>query len=114
MSQHHLFLGHLRDSLLDRVPRYEAVNHDLVLLADTMRSRESLDVVVRIPIGVVDNDSVSGCKIDSQATGTSGQKEDELRGTGRVETIDGLLTQISGDAAINTLVLVARTVQEVF
>jgi hypothetical protein len=42
MSQHHFLLGDLGDPLFDRVLGDEAIDHDLVLLADTMGSRERL------------------------------------------------------------------------
>ena len=43
VGEHHLLLCDLRHSLLHRVLRDEAVDHDLVLLADTMSSREGLE-----------------------------------------------------------------------
>jgi hypothetical protein len=42
VSQHHFLLGDLGDPLFDRVLGDEAIDHDLVLLADTMGSRERL------------------------------------------------------------------------
>jgi len=42
VSQHHLALGHLRDALLNRVARHEAVDEDAVCLANAMCSTERL------------------------------------------------------------------------
>ena len=43
-----------------------------------MSAREGLDVVVRIPIGIVNDDGVGGGQIDAETTGASRQKEDEV------------------------------------
>ena len=114
MSQHHFFLSHLSDPLLDRVPGNESIDHDFVLLSDTMRSGQSLNVIVRIPIGVIDDDRVGSVQVDAQATGSGGQEEDELLGAFSIETINGVLTQCARDRAINSLVLVTLTFQKVF
>ena len=37
-----------------------------------------LDVVVGVPVGVVDDDGVCGCQVDSQTARTRGQQEAEL------------------------------------
>ena len=42
MRQHHLALGHLRDSLLHRVACHEAVDQNTVRLTDAMRTTERL------------------------------------------------------------------------
>jgi hypothetical protein len=95
VSQHHLTFSHLRDSFFDRISRYESVYHDLntkkkrdtetrtsettlgflafrlylVGLTDTMSTRERLDVVVRIPIRIVDDDGIGCRQIDTQTSG---------------------------------------------
>lgn len=67
MREHHLALGHLRDALLHAVARHEAVDHDLVGLADAVGAREGLDVVVGVPVRVVDDDGVGGGEVDAEA-----------------------------------------------
>lgn len=52
-------------AFFNAITRYETVNHDLVSLTDTMRSGEGLDVVVRIPIRIVNNDGVGRRKINT-------------------------------------------------
>ena len=42
MSQHHLTLGDLRDSFLDRVARHKAIDQHAVCLTDTMCTTERL------------------------------------------------------------------------
>jgi len=51
----------------------------------------NLDVVVRVPIGVVDDDCVSGIQVDTETSGPGRQQEAKLFGTFLVEAIDGVL-----------------------
>lgn len=57
----------------------------LVGLTDTMGSREGLDVIVRVPVRIVNDDSVSCGQVDPQASSTRGQQENELLGSGCIE-----------------------------
>ena len=41
-----------------------------------------LDVIVRVPVGVVDDDGVGGGQVDAQAPGPGGQQEGKLGGAG--------------------------------
>ena len=72
---------HLCDSFLHRASGNKPIDHDFVLLSDTMRPAKSLDVIVRIPIRVVDDDGVCRGQIDTQTTGTRGQEEHKLFGS---------------------------------
>lgn len=71
MRQHHFTLGNLRNSFFDRVTSDEPIDHDFVGLTDSVSSAERLNVIVRIPIGIVDNDGVSGGEIDTETSGSS-------------------------------------------
>ena len=51
----------------------------------------NLDVVVGIPIGVVDDDRVGCVQVDAETSGASWQQEGKLLGAILVETIDGVL-----------------------
>jgi hypothetical protein len=51
----------------------------------------NLDVVVGIPIGVVDDDRVGSVQVDAETAGSSRQQEGKLFGTILVEAIDGVL-----------------------
>ena len=82
MGQHHLLLRNLRDPLLDRAARYEAVDHDTIGLADTMGAAERLDVVVGVPVGVVDDDRVGGRQVDPETSSSRGEEEAKLRSIG--------------------------------
>ena len=48
---------------------FDRMRTHLIRLSDTMSTREGLNIVVRIPIGIVDDDSVSCGQVDSQTTG---------------------------------------------
>lgn len=50
------------------LPRDEAVDHDLVCLPDPVGPGEGLDVVVRVPVGVVDDDGVRSGQVDTQTS----------------------------------------------
>lgn len=59
----------LNDLLLNRVSRDEPVNIDLLLLADSVRPVHGLQVYLRIPVAVKQDDVVGGHQIDSETTG---------------------------------------------
>lgn len=111
VGQHHLPLGHLRDALLHAGAGHKAVDHHLVGLADAVGSAEGLvgeqrepsasrrtgtecavagcrylNVVVRVPVGVEDDDRVCGGQVDAQASGSSGEQETKLAGARSWET----------------------------
>uniref|UniRef100_A0A2M4D870 Putative secreted protein n=1 Tax=Anopheles darlingi TaxID=43151 RepID=A0A2M4D870_ANODA len=113
MREHHLTLGHLRDSLLNRITRHEPIDHHLVRLSNTMGTRERLYVVVRIPIGIVNDDRVSRGQINTETTGASRKEEAKLRCPRCIETIDRLLTDTARDATVNALVLIPKPLEEI-
>lgn len=53
----------------------------LTVLASDILRRLYLDVVVWVPVRVVDDDSVSCCQIDAQTPCSGGQEENKLRST---------------------------------
>ena len=71
-------VSYLCNSLLDRVPRDKSVDHDFVGLPDPVGAGEGLDVVVRIPVGIIDDDSIRCGQIDAQTSGSGGQQERKL------------------------------------
>ena len=68
---------------------------------------------MRVPVAVIDDDSISCSQVDAEAAGFSGQQEDELRRVGGVEPVNGLLPQLPGDATVYPLVPVAQTFEEI-
>ena len=59
-----------------------------------------LHVLVRIPVTVIDDDSVSSSQVDAQSASPSGQQEDEDVRV-RVEGPDGFLPVLPAHTAIN-------------
>lgn len=72
----------LGNPLFYGVTSNEAVDHDLVCLTDPVGTTEGLDVVVGVPVRVVNNDSVRCCQIDAQTPSTGRQQEGKLRRIG--------------------------------
>lgn len=60
------------------------------LLSDAMGTSHSLQIVLRIPIAIEDDDCVSRFKIDSQTSSSSGEEEDKVRRIRRIEVLDRL------------------------
>ncbi len=58
-----------------------------------------LQVLVGVPVGVVDDDGVSSCEVDSKAARARGQQEAE-DARALVEALDGGLAVLPLDAAI--------------
>ena len=51
---------------ISSLPRNESVDHDFAGLSDPVSPAERLDVIVRIPVGVVDDYSVSCRQVNSK------------------------------------------------
>ncbi|KDR09555.1 hypothetical protein L798_00514 [Zootermopsis nevadensis] len=68
MSQHHLPLGNLRHTFLNRVARHKSIDHYLISLTNSMSSGEGLNIIMRIPIGVIDNNGVGCCQVYTQTS----------------------------------------------
>ena len=64
MSQHHFLFCNLSHPFFDSVSSDKSVDHDFVLLTNTMSSGQSLNIVVRIPVRVINND----CKFKKNIT----------------------------------------------
>lgn len=63
-----------------------------------------------IPVGVIDDDSVSRCEVDAEAAGARGEQEDKhVRVT--VENTHGLLPLLPCNAAIDARGAVAQLLQ---
>lgn len=109
MGEHHLLFGDLGDTLLDGRARHEPIDHHLVLLADTMCARERLDVVVRVPVRVVDDDRVGRGQVYAKTAGARRQQETELLGTRCVKPIDGILPLRACYCAVDSFVFISVT-----
>jgi hypothetical protein len=65
-----------------------------------------LEILVRIEVRVVNDDCVGGGKVDTDASGTRGEEEDEVLGARRVELVHVLLAMQLVDIAVEAEVLV--------
>ena len=73
-----------------------------------------LDVIVRIPVAIVDDHRVRRGEIDAQAPCPGGEKKAELFSTRSVETIDGILSIGTRRFPVHSFVLVPVIFQEIF
>ena len=73
-----------------------------------------LQVVLRIPVRVVDDDGVGGGQVDAEAARARTQQEGEAVRVGLGVAIDGLLAQFAADATIDALVREAHLYEVVF
>jgi hypothetical protein len=105
--QHHLALGPLQNVLLHAAARHKAVDVDQRLLADAVGARHRLQVVLRVPVRVEDDDGVGCGQVDAQPARPRGQQEGKVAGVWRVEVLHGLVAQLGGRGAVEALVLVA-------
>ena len=69
-----------------------------------MTPRLRLQVVLWVPVGVVDDDGIGSRQVDAQAACTRTQQEDEAIGLGTREAVNGCLTQVPRDTTVNALV----------
>jgi hypothetical protein len=62
-----------------------------------------LEVVLRVPVAVEDDDGVGGGEIDAQTARPRRQQETEVLRAGRVEVIDRVLAQLALYSAVQPL-----------
>ena len=109
-----LALRTLEDLLLERVLDAQPVDGHGAGLADPVRAVLCLQVSLRVPIRVIQDDSVGGEQVDAQPARASREHEDEDVRAGRVERRHHLLALFSGRAAVEPAVLVATIEAIVF
>lgn len=63
-----------------------------------------LQVILGIPVGIVDDDGVGSRQIYAQTTCSRAQQEYEPVRIGFAESVDGLLPQTASDSAVDPLV----------
>ena len=80
---------------LARPAGQESVDVDRVLLPDPVRARHRLEVVLRVPVRVEDDDGVGRREVDAEAAGAGGEQEDEVARIRGVEVVHRLFLVIS-------------------
>lgn len=88
--------------LLDGVVGDQAQDYDLFLLADTMHSVLGLQIHLRVPIGVEDDDCVCSLQVQTQSTGSCAEEKDIILTVRLVEQLHSLLTVFGFSRAIET------------
>jgi hypothetical protein len=94
----------LQHPLLHAPLRDEPEHVNLLRLPDPMRAVHRLQVRLRVPVRVVQDDDVGGGEVDAEPAGAGGEEEDELLGAGLVVLVDGddavFVRRASVDAAV--------------
>jgi len=76
---------------------------NLILLSDSMSSGLRLKIVLRVPVGIEDNDGICGGKVDAESTSPRRQEEAEVLRVLGVEVVQSLFAQLALDAAVEPL-----------
>ena len=105
--QPQLHRGPLHDLLVDRVLRDHPEHLDLLLLPDSVRPVHGLQVHLRVPVGVEEDDDVGSVEVDAEAAGPRGQHEDELGRARSVVLLDLRVPVLVGRLAVDAAVVVA-------
>ena len=109
-----LLRGSLEDALLDRVVCHETVHKNLLLLADAVCSVHGLEVCLRIPVTVEQDDDIGARQVDAQTTGACCKQEQELVAVWAVVFIDRSNAVFMDRAAVNPAVCILAEEAVVF
>ena len=99
-----LLVGRVEEVHLVRVTRHEPVDAHKLRLADAVAARLRLQVVLRVPVGVVDDDRVGRGEVDAHAARARAEQEEKGGRAGLAEPVDGGLALVAGDRAVEALV----------
>ena len=97
----------LHDLLVDGVLGDHPEHLDLLLLTDSVRPIHGLQVHLRVPVGVKEDDDVGGVEIDAQSAGPRRQHEDELGRARSVVLLDLSVPVLVRRLAVDATVAVA-------
>lgn len=75
-----------------------------------------LQIILGVPVRVEDDAGICSRQVDSQTSCSGAQQKNEAVGVGFAEPVNGSLSQISSDTAINAFICVAeeRYVHRIF
>jgi hypothetical protein len=91
-------------SFLDTAFSDETENVDLLGLANSMSSVHGLQISLRVPVAIVEDYNISASKIDTKASRTSCEKEDELVAARSVIFVDARNTVVMAGTSINSTI----------
>ena len=94
-----------QNSLFDRPDRHQTQNAHFVRLPDTMGAILGLQILVRIPIGIENDDSVGRLEIEAQTAGASRQQEKEIIRRLVVETLQQVATIVRFGRSVQSEIL---------
>ena len=97
----------LHDLLVDGVLGDHPEHLDLLLLTDSVRPIHGLQVHLRVPVGVKNDDDVGSVEVDAQSAGPRRQHEDELGRARSVVLLDLRVPVLVGRLTVDTTVAVA-------
>ena len=109
-----LFGGPIDNALLDGIFRHETEDLDGLFLTDTVSTVLSLEIHLRIPITVVENDNIGGGKVDTETTSSGRKHEDELIGVLLVVGRDLGIAEVTIGTTVDATVIVLLHVAVVF
>lgn len=103
----------LEDVFFNCIYANETVNVNCFGLPDSMTPILGLFVHGRIPIGIIENDAVSTCQINTNASASGRRYETEYLAI-EVKSVDKLLPVLGLDRSIKSHINVAVEIQELF
>lgn len=92
LIQPELLAGPLKHLRLIGAARHQPTHFHLLGLADAVHACLRLNVVLRVPVAVVDDDGVCYGQVDAQTAGARRQQKHKAVRVRRTEAVDGLLT----------------------
>lgn len=75
-----------------------------IFIAAKARCGSYLQVVLRVPVGVEDDAGVCRSQVDAESSGSCAQQEDKAVRVRSGEAVDGCLTQVTANSAIDAFV----------
>ena len=114
MLESELLVGRIEEVHLVRVARHQPVDAHELGLADAMAARLGLQVVLWVPVGIVDDDRVGGRQVDAHAARARAQQEEKGIRVRRAVAVDGSLPLVASHRPVQALVAEASQLDVLF
>ena len=85
--------------------KWEAGDTHFDGLPNAVTSGGSLNVILRVPVTIIDDDCVCRLQVDTKPACSSREQEEEFAAIGRIEAIDAVLSLVVRCVAIDTAVI---------